>query len=429
MARELFRSRPKAVEFDIAGLLSDLGGKSGLLCLSETTWELAYNLVLYYGYWRSRYYYRDPASGEAQTLTDEEYDQITDVVDLAIEELQMTGCSDITDALTSLTNAVTATGQAGGCCDNYGSIPSADADPGDPDTETVPDGYPGTWSEYQTYKCSAAQAIADDVIATTDNLQTLGGVGAVLGSAALAAFLSTSLLSGVLVGVMALGFSAGAGAAIVIGALIALIIGNSAQFALFADLSDDLETDRDDLVCTLFNSADIPTAMADLTAFIVARADVSEPFYGVVEALLSGVVNADMLNPLYVEDPSYEGYGGDCDGCAGCASAMIYGTGDPVAGGTMDAEMVSSANWQVHFYIESPKQVDISNLTGWSEYTGSTPDVGWTETYRVLECDGTFPGWDHESEIEPPLANYPKVSRLKITSATEFSVDVAFSEV
>lgn len=429
MAREQFRSRPKAAEFDISGLLSGLGGKAGLLCLSETTWELAYNLVVHYGYWRSRYYYRDPITGEAQTLTDEEYDQITDVVDLALTELQMTGCSDITDALTSLTNAVTATGQASGCCDNYGSIPSAEADPGDPETETVPEGFSGTWSEYQTYKCSAANAIADDVIASLDNMQTMGGVGAALGDAALAAFLSISLLGGVLIGVMAVGFSAGAAAAIVLGALITLIIGNSAQFALFADLSDDLQSDRDDLVCVLFNSTDVAVAMADLTAFVLARADVSEPFYGAVEALLSGVINADMLNPLFVEDASYEGYGGDCDGCGDCPSAMIWGTGDPVMGGTMDSELVSANQWQVHFYVQFPKQIDLTNLAGWSEYTGGTPDTGWMEDYRVLECDGEFPGWDHESEEDPPPANYAKVSRLKITSATEFSVDVTFSEV
>lgn len=96
-----FVTRAKAAEFDIT-TLGQAGGRSGLVCLSESTWELAYSLVTFYGYWRSRYYFTDPATGDRRTLTDDEYTLVTDMVDLAIEELRVTGCEELTEAINNI---------------------------------------------------------------------------------------------------------------------------------------------------------------------------------------------------------------------------------------------------------------------------------------------------------------------------------------
>jgi len=394
MARELFRSRPKAVEFDIAGLLSDLGGKSGLLCLSETTWELAYNLVLFYGYWRSRYYYRDPATGEAQTLTDEEYDQITDLVDLAIEELQMPGCDEITIALNNLTVAVSGLGTNGGsgCCPAaYGALPEDAVDPGDQSNQIPPAGF-ATWAEYTDYKCRAANRIADEWTQTVRNMATLGGIGSVIGAAALALFIQTSLLSGILVGIMALGFSAASAAAIIIGLLITLIVGNAAQFAFFDDLADDLDTNHADFVCDIFTATSVAVAKNRIGLFTLAYANASEPFNSTLTDLISNLFNDNLLNILFVEDPETAEYVGtvDCDACSfyPAGQLLLTTTSTP-----FNVVLVGQHDPQWYESPASPGDINF-DTDGWCT---STPRGAGT--YRTLAIEfpnpyygGTAPG-------------------------------------
>jgi len=368
-----FVSRPKACEFDLE-ILQSASGRSGLLCISQSTWALAYSLVSFYGYWRSRYYTTDP-DGKMLELTDEEWETVTDYVDLAIEELSMSNCDLMLEKLTELIDAVTSVSAtlnltasiSSGCCSPYGTPPpDAVADEGEIGVGDPPEGF-DTWEQYQEYKCSQANRIADDWIATIGNLSSIGGIVGVIAGAALAAFLNTSLLGGVLVGVMAVGFSAGTAATLIIAALIALIAGGVGLFAYFIDLSADMETDKQDLVCALYNATSVSgaiTAISDFTADIAAGlsydpGDDDSLFQSVVGDIAGAIINTSVINGLF--DGSLEPYNGELDcTCSGvqCAIGFHFGSGDLSRSGnqrTLTAEYRAGNNdYVIMFNVGAP---------------------------------------------------------------------------
>ena len=84
--------------------------------------------------------------------------ELWDTISSVIEELEeklIMGC-DTNSIITALNNIATAGGGGGSCyCDIPADtvIPADPADPSDMGQHVVPDGYTGTWSQYQDYKC------------------------------------------------------------------------------------------------------------------------------------------------------------------------------------------------------------------------------------------------------------------------------------
>lgn len=255
-----------------------------------------------------------------------------------------TGLQQLIDAINSIAVKITGGGGcgcgigAGGVGPGGGPIiePAAADTPGGGE---VPAGFPEGYSygDYLAYKCRAANKIADDLIASCAGMSSLGGVVAGVSAAALYVFVNTSLLSGLLVGVMAIGFSAATSAAIVIAAIIALIGLGAGGLAYFADLHSGLVDGKDDLVCLLYSSNSVEGARADLGGFVdgivegISGIDefASDKLNSVVMALTGNAV----LNLLFQYDAGIAEYVGD-DDCSGCSGPglrvnVVYGTGGP----------------------------------------------------------------------------------------------------
>lgn len=105
-----YKSLPNRQEFEL-NALDTPEGIQGVFCLSSSSWSLAYNLVKFYGYWRSRYYVTEP-SGEQRDITDVEYERVTDYVDLTLQELSMSFCSELLTAVTGIADSLTGITQA-----------------------------------------------------------------------------------------------------------------------------------------------------------------------------------------------------------------------------------------------------------------------------------------------------------------------------
>ena len=235
------------------------------------------------------------------------------------------GIEQISIQLGLINGSIQAAGILDGCCVPVGSNPEEEAPVlGDPDVDDPPDDWV-TWAEYNTYKCKAANKIADDWITTLSNLATLSGAAAAIGALALAAFFSTSLLSGILVGLMLLGFSAFTAAAIIIGALVLMVLSGAGLLAYFADLAQDISDTKEDLVCQLFEAQSPAEAKIIVVNFTLAVAalitydpgDDDALFQAQLSNIVNALFNSSVTNTLFELDEEVDVYVGtvDCDLC------------------------------------------------------------------------------------------------------------------
>jgi hypothetical protein len=307
MARLPFRSFPKAVEFNIE-TLTNLIGTSGFFCISPSTWELAYSLILGYGYWRSRYYFRDPTTGELQDITDDEFTEITNIVDTAIEEFQMAGCEDLVLAVDNLTAQVglinTNVQNANDCgCDGT-SFDESELNNGDIQE-------PG--QAYLDGKCRTANVLHDRVRNFASTMDTLG-VDNILN---LGVGLATSIVAGLVL--------AGPGGwatllviGVVSGILLLLVDLTAGQFG---DLVTELDENQGALVCALFTAGSAIEARESYLEVLDAQA-VGAPAQQIVAFMLTNSVTNQLFVPsgAYLEGTDWLNDGftpTDCDNCAG----------------------------------------------------------------------------------------------------------------
>jgi hypothetical protein len=347
MARLPFRSFPKAVEFNIE-TLTNLVGTSGFFCISPSTWELAYSLILGYGYWRSRYYFRDPTTGELQDITDEEFTQITDVVDTALEEFQMAGCTELTAAVDNLTAQVglinLAVPGVGGCpCPPaaFGELVPDQLSPGAPGSDPPPDGF-DSWPEYYTYKCSAANRIADDYTAT---LKSVAGVMAGLSAINPAIFptvMGNALQGWAAVGLILLGFNTGNSGGVMIDSLLTLRLTNLDYHDRVNELADALNADKETIVCDLFAATTAAAARQALldwqdsfyAGLTYSGGQTQTEFSTQMNRLRNNAFNATVQNVLFELHAETADYTGaiDCDQCTDLGCTDFYSFDDNSTG-------------------------------------------------------------------------------------------------
>jgi hypothetical protein len=231
------------------------------------------------------------------------------------------------DCPTPVTNVyVTCTGTPGAGGTGPGGGPIIEPPPIDtPDPGEVPPGFPDGWTyeDYLDYKCRAANQIVNDLVNTTDNLSSFEGVLGAISAAALYAFINTSLLSGVLVGVMALGFSAATAASVIIAALVAILGFSIGGFAYFATLASNLSDQAEDMVCALYNSDSVEQARADTETLIddaiVGIAGIDEFLSDQLNLIIKALMGYAVYNLLWQYDASTASYVGLID-CGDCGS-------------------------------------------------------------------------------------------------------------
>jgi hypothetical protein len=307
-----FRSNRKAVEFDIVGLINNDDIKTGLFCLSETTWELAYNLVLWYGAWRSRYYFID-TDDSLKTITDDEYQQILEIYQLAVEELQM---GDLNEGLNAIANAISeladrdCCGAASGVsCGSGGATGPGSGSPSpliDNGTNPDPDSYEN-YAAYQDYKCRVAEHIVNQMQSDIDKLQLLNwGTITLYGVLELTAVIAATVATPIF----------GDEVLAVVGAL-ALLSG-----AISGPL-DELETAitaiEDDLKCIMYLSQNASVAKQNMRLALAAELDTqtTDTVLFVAQQIGNMFLSFASLNRLFDLDEtiSYPSSVFDCDTC------------------------------------------------------------------------------------------------------------------
>jgi hypothetical protein len=336
------------------------------------------------------------------TITDEEYEQVTDIYLTAVEELQM-ACElgeaisllgTLISDLATLTVQVSLNGGdgSGDCgCPPGGLGPVAPAsapeqnEPGGDDPP--PEGF-DDWEQFLDYKCRASNKIADDLVATTGNLGSLYGVVGAIQAVLLASFLNTSLLGGVIAGVMALGFSEFAAAGAIIAALVALILASVGGLVWFSTLAASMDDNKSDLICALYLASTVEAARAAWSQFVADRIDAvdgdwaSDPVAGLISETLSTVLNAlntvTVTNLLFEPNEEISVYEAsyDCSGCIVpelCPFVIDYGSGTILYGGELFT-LQSGLQGSTHYLQFNESGPDCSD-NNWCLRVVQNPDL------------------------------------------------------
>lgn len=228
----------------------------------------------------------------------------------------------------------------------------------DPETGDPPTGFED-WTEYNGYKCAAANKLVDDLIATCNNLSSIPGIvsGLSAGLAFLviqAAFFATGPAA-IAQGLIALGLASATGVATVIAALVAIVLFGAATLAYFTSLATNLGTAKTEIVCMLYNSTTVEEARSGL---LLAVDEAISTIGGIDEAaadLLNSAVTAllgtAVFNSLFEPVEGVGEYVGTVDCLTECAECE-----DPV-----------ESSWS--FATDEDGWV-------WSEVEGTTPEPG-----------------------------------------------------
>lgn len=261
MAREAYDPYEKARAFDITKLQAS-GGYAGLFLLSEATWEFAYNLILFYGYWRSRYYYSNPTTGELETITDEEYLEVQDLVDLALEELRCyVSCPDLIGVLQQIAQSINVQSS---CCTETGIGQDIPNDNGEGDPPVLGVGEQAI--EYSNPSplvdrdCLIANFIYDKFEYLLLEMQRLkvdeyGALGLVAVATVIGAILGSVTVIGTLVGAVA---------GVVIGLAAALIAGGIDMDNIVLEWQANHEA----IVCAIYEAVDTDTLEAAIISLL-----------------------------------------------------------------------------------------------------------------------------------------------------------------
>ena len=358
--------------------------------------------------------------------------ELWDTISSVIEELEeklIMGC-DTNSIIAALNNIATSGGGGGSCyCDIPADtvIPAEPAEPSDMAGHVVPDGYTGTWAQYQDYKCKAANKITDDLIATLYGMATISGL--VTGMSAGLAYMvilavmtgsGPSLLASGILGIMGLGIASPYVIAGIVVACVALFAFGGAGLGYLASVADAITADKEDFVCALYNSDSVSEAQTDILALLDSYYDVgwTEPLRDLLDTITISLLATATLNVLFVENSDVAAYTTgtiDCDGCpSGCDIYYMY-FGTEIGSFDFTSTQHPTNGWQyikVSFnhdgtgYCGGP--VTIASLT---KHDDTTNPVGKTVLYRLYNQAGSILYYDHD--VSP--TNITLVGRMEIS--------------
>lgn len=310
MNRPIVSSYDKATHFEYAQVVA--GGNQALYCLSPATILLAYNLVKFYGGWRSRYVIetgQEPMEG----LLDNEWQQINDIFQVALFELkeEVVASNDFLTGMLEIAGAI----RDASCCDGPGGAGSGGAG-SEPDAPTVamddgvnpPTGFNGNYSAYEVYKCDVANWIFDEIHDGLEDLEVFNwaSFGALSVSSAVLAFIA---ISGVAIPASLIFITFGA-----------LLAYTGSVASLVSALQASMTADRDDFICTMVQAGNVNEAMADFksqatTSFTGSPPD-PLPEY-VAGLIIDMYITPDLFNRLFDHDTSQNYPSGTCN-CFDC---------------------------------------------------------------------------------------------------------------
>jgi len=263
-----------------------------------------------------------------------------------------------------------------------------------------PDDSWATQEEYEAYKCKAANRIADDFLKTLANMAGFSGMVGILGAVAAAALLNTSALSGMIVGLMAIGMTAVGAVVLLLGTFVAMVLGGEAVILLIGDVANGIT--KADIVCSLYDSVDTEQARGAIVAIVedaIGEASLGDNATLITEffsRLLTVIVPEKSLKVLfsYDEDTDLSTAGYDCANC-GLTPLLISDNFDVDTLSPGVLWTPTRYSWQLDAAEGNARDIDSANLrlfnsnwVAWGAPNGMCQDMTIEFDYTKLEDTG-----------------------------------------
>lgn len=205
----------------------------------------------------------------------------------------------------------------------------------------LPDNWTGTQAEYDAWKCKAANFV---YYAVYNSLVYLGGLSTAAATIGAGAAFGSWLLSSISAGTIALAFAGGAiSLALLPGWVLGLIVAAIAGIAalagasvmiVFAWIANELDTIKEDVVCSLYNAQDVDEArqaLIDHLTDVVTNFAIDPPydtFEGIIrtgcQTVIDNLVSNQLINPLFQKTITVEMWEEDDIPCTDCAETGSY---------------------------------------------------------------------------------------------------------
>lgn len=317
-------------------------------------------------------------------------------------------------------------GGCGGCntCGGGGDVTSVNDGPQvvqpDPNEDPPPDGFPD-WNTYNSYKCQAANYVFDQYVGSIRNW---GGLFGLTGGLTIAVIVGLLLLTVPPVGLTAI-LSA-------LGILFGIDVG---LFANFTEVANDLEDNRDDIICQLYQSTDTGEAKTILTTEtdeVIDNLDLPVLAAPALKSACSNILWNDNLKVLFERTVSILDYSAttDCSACEG-EYECVYGEVLSDNGTTIViAAAPAPGGYLAGFTIpDGPKDIVTSLVEGPMVTPGGTIScVTRVSTVGGCSCaqDCNSGCWDYKSATAD-FGPFINVYTIFYRSGDEFTIQIVRS--
>lgn len=353
--------------------------------------------------------------GKTGTITDA---QITGRTILELNKDLEVGCmscsqaQELTDAMISAMASFSGGGagcSTGSGCAGAEEPPPSEVEPGPPGEQVgdPPDGF-DTWADYEEYKCAIATWIVEGLEVDLAWAETIDIV----------ALTVTGLAAALLIPVP---FSR-------VAAILAFFAALSAQGVFLTGIQSAqaaVAANFDELVCSLYQSADAEGAKANWAAETSDAVDGETGAFwaGIVKEMLKTWVGYAPINYLFEENIPLRNTiaPGDCSSCDSCPQAWVFGAGD-IDGGGVFTSAPFSAEHRIQFNIGYQQHAQITAITGWVNMPGSVNDFRAHSTLNAA-CGSVF-GKDVLDQDTPPALPFTTtcVESVTIRSLVPFTI-------
>lgn len=314
MAQRIFRIDKNSPVLNASILIETSQDDRYIACLSSRDVFIIRSYLFPYAQWRTRL--ARPVYGNYwQLATEAEYTQLLDDLEALDAKLTEDKMSCIDNGLTKIAEALTLMAQKMCCGDapadggvvgiagENGEIPIYGSGPLLEITEGVPPEGFETWGDYLANKCQVANGIFDGALSALSILSTI-------------TFTSVTSLAVILGLALApiLPFPP-----VAIPVMIGLLVGLAGFYAAFGLIKDELENNRESIVCDLYNSNTVETmtsVFADALDAAIAQIGVPSTVGVLLKSAALLLVNGNTLNQLQSGIAGYVVYSdADCTSC------------------------------------------------------------------------------------------------------------------
>jgi hypothetical protein len=379
-----------------------------VLCTSQAMLSVIRVLLTTYGMRYANWVYSHTPGGYIG-VSPEQFDIIDENISAFLEETNdMSFCSELTEAFNNLTAAFRE-----GCCDSgsYGAGKDEPPSSGNEDDEL--DWPPGfdTYAEYRAYKCDIANRIIEGIRVDVVWLAA-GTIGTLAGSIVIATLLTPIPGDEILA---------------LVGFALALLA-QGVLASVGASLQSDIDTERQELVCILYDAVDAGTAKTAVLDYLDSVLTVTEM------ALFSSLWSFASVNALFDKDVLLETSPlASSVSCVACDSECIICATHrnlPVTSGiftivtqtsiTMTSGVAATTHWGICEFNSSEADPNIFCGPGVELLSyalgGFTP---WSsEGYRIYNSAMTQV---YNSSTPPDWSLFTDVRRVQLKSTTAFT--------